>query len=385
MTASRRSYALDVFRGLTIVGMIIVNNPGSWKHLYSPLAHAEWHGWTITDLIFPFFLIIVGIAIGLSYGEGSKSHLSQQQQHREMIVRALKLYGLGIFLGLFFYQFHNPDFSWIDDRLQEVRLAGVLQRIAIVYLLASLLFIHTPRFWHSLIFIGLLTLYWLLMMFVPYSLPDGGLTSGNLDPGNNLAAWLDHHIFGSAHLYHQDTQPFASDPEGLLTSLPALASCIGGFFIADILHRHQLPLVRAKALFKLGFICLPLAYLAELSIPFNKNLWTPSYVLLAQGWASLLLAGIIVVTDHWKIRTACHPLVVFGMNAIALFVLSGLVARLLLMIRVGDASLKIWLYKFFTGLPVAEKFQSLLFAFVFLAVMYLPMAWMFRRQIFWKV
>lgn len=355
MTGSERSYALDVFRGLTIVAMIIVNNPGSWANLYAPLAHAEWHGWTVTDLIFPFFLIIVGIAIGMSYGEGSKSLLSRSDQHRELLIRSLKLYGLGLFLGLFYYQFHNPDFNWFEDRLLEVRLVGVLQRIAIVYLLASLLFIHTPRAWQTLIFAGLLCLYWLLMMFVPYSLPDGSWTSGNISPGHNLAAWLDHQLLGPAHLYHQHTRPFASDPEGLLTSMPALASCIGGFFIAEIFHRQQLPVDRARALLKLALLCLPLAYLVELFIPFNKNLWTPSYVLLAQGWASLILAAIILLTDHWKVRKVFQPLVVFGMNAIALFVLSGVIARLLLMIRVGDASLKSWLYELLTRLPLADK------------------------------
>ena len=381
----KRSYAIDVFRGLTIAGMILVNNPGTWSAMYAPLGHAEWHGWTVTDLIFPFFLIIVGISISLSFGAGSKSGLSHASQLKEICIRTAKLYGLGLFLALFYYQFHNPDYNWIDERLLDVRLVGVLQRIALVYLCSTLIFIFVPRNWHMIIFFALLVLYWLLMMLVPYPLPDGTYVSGLLIPGNNLAAFIDHHLIGAKHLYLENTQPFASDPEGLLSTLPAIASCIGGFFIANILRESATTLDQVKRLLLMGIGCLILAYITELWIPFNKNLWTPSYVLLSLGFAGCVLALIVYLTDEKGLRYGTKPLVVFGMNAIALFMLSGIVARIFLMIRIDDMSLKSWIYQFFQQLPVANETQSLLFACVFLLFMYLPLYWMYQKRIFWKV
>ena len=382
---STRSYAVDLFRGLTIFAMILVNNPGSWSHLYAPLAHAKWHGWTVTDLIFPFFLIIVGIAIRLSFKDGSKSQLSLSEKHQEIIIRSLKLYGLGLLLGLFYYQFHNPDFSWVNDKLMRMRLVGVLHRIALVYLVSTLIFVHVKSKYHGLWFVALLTLYWSLMMLVSYPVSSTEFHQGLLLSGDNLAAYLDHNIIGQAHLYLKNTLPFASDPEGLLSTLPAIASCIGGFFIADILKSNPQPLTQAKQLLLMSIAALILAYAIEYWIPFNKNLWTPSYVLLAQGFACLILAVTVVITDHLKWRKGTKPLIVFGMNAIALFVLSGIVARIFLMVRVDDISLKTWLYQWFTMIPVAEKTQSLLFAISFLILMYLPLYWMYQRKYFWKV
>ncbi len=380
-----RSYAIDVFRGLTIAGMILVNNPGSWSAMYSPLGHAQWHGWTVTDLIFPFFLIIVGISISLSFGTGSKSNMPRITQLREIAIRSAKLYGLGLFLGLFYYQFHNPDYNWITERLLDVRLVGVLHRIALVFLFSTLIYLFLPRRWHLVMFFGLMVLYWTLMMLVPYPLPDGSYVSGMLVPGNNLAAYLDHHIIGAKHLYLENTKPFASDPEGLLSTIPAIASCVGGFFIANIMRESTAIIEQVKKLFIMGVLCLVLAYIAEIWIPFNKNLWTPSYVLLSLGIAACVLAVIVYLTDEKAIRFGTNPLVVFGMNAIALFMLSGIVARIFMMVRVGDVSFKTWIYQFFQQLPVSNETQSLLFACAFLLLMYLPLYWMYQKRIFWKV
>ena len=381
----QRSYAIDVFRGLTITAMILVNNPGSWSHLYAPLAHASWHGWTVTDLIFPFFLIIVGISINWSFSLGSKAALTPNQQRQEIIIRSLKLYGLGLFLALFYYQFSNAEYSWINDRLLSVRLVGVLQRIAIVYLFSCVVFLYVKRSWHVAVAIGLLITYWLIMMTVPYPIGNGLKATGLLLPGNNLAAFIDHHLIGAEHLYLEHTKPFASDPEGLLSTLPAIASCIGGFLIADIMRQSTTTWHQVKYLLAMAITCLALAYISNLWIPFNKNLWTPSYVLLAQGMAGFVLAVIIYLTEMKNIRYATKPLVVFGMNAIALFVLSGIVARLMLMIQIDEMSLKSWLYQYLQLLPFEAKTQSLLFALCFLVLMYLPMYWMYQRRIFWKV
>lgn len=381
----KRSYAIDVFRGLTITAMILVNNPGTWNHMYAPLAHAEWHGWTMTDLIFPFFLIIVGVAISMSFGAGSKAQLERTVQLKEIALRALKLYGLGLFLALFFIEFHNPEFNWVDDRLLSVRLVGVLQRIAFVYFISSLIFLYVSESRHLLLFFGALVIYWLLMMLVPYPLPTGETVQGLLIPGNNLAAYIDHHMIGADHMYLKNTLPYASDPEGLLSTIPAVASCIGGFFIANILRNSQSHIDQIKQLLIMGMGSLVLAYIASIWIPFNKNLWTPSYVLLAQGLAGYLLALIVYVTELKNYRYGMKPFVVFGMNAIALFMLSGIVARILLMIRVDDDSLKGWLFNLIKQLPLSLENQSLIFAILFLVVMYVPLYWMYQKRIFWKV
>ena len=224
MTEYKRSYAVDLFRGITIAAMILVNNPGSWSAMYGPLKHADWHGWTLTDLIFPFFLVIIGISIWLSYSTGSKSTLSRSQQFIALSKRSLKLYLLGLFLALFYYKFHDPSFDWFNDRFLSVRLVGVLQRIALVYFFSVLVFLLVPVRAFGLTMLGLLIGYWLLMILVPYPLPDGSWTSGQLIPGNNLAAYLDHRLIGPEHLYLESTLPYASDPEGLLSTLPAIAS-----------------------------------------------------------------------------------------------------------------------------------------------------------------
>lgn len=381
----KRSYSIDVFRGLTITAMILVNNPGTWSHIYSPLAHADWHGWTVTDLIFPFFLIIVGVAISMSFGIGSKANLERTVQLKEIAIRTIKLYGLGLLLALFFIEFHNPAFSWIDDRLLNVRLVGVLQRIAIVYCISSLIFLYVPPSRHLLLLFGALILYWVLMMLVPYPLPTGETVQGLLIPGNNLAAYVDHHIIGAEHLYLKNTSPYASDPEGLLSTIPAIASCLGGFYIADILRTSTSLQQQIKHLLIMGIGCILLGYIASIWIPFNKNLWTPSYVVLAQGIAGCLLALIVYITELKTIRFGMKPLLVFGTNAIALYMLSGVITHLLLMIRIDEYSLKGWLFEFIQRLPLASESQSLLFAILFLGVMYIPLYWMYKHRIFWKV
>jgi predicted acyltransferase len=382
---SQRSYALDLFRGLTIVGMILVNNPGSWANMYGPLQHAEWHGWTVTDLIFPFFIIIIGIAISFTYSSGSKSCLGRNEQYLALLKRSLKLYGLGLFLALFYYNFHDPSFNWLEDRLLSVRLVGVLQRIGLVYLFSVLIFLIVPKRAFGLAVFMLLAGYWALMVYVPYPLPDGSWTAGGLVPGNNLAAYIDHHLLGPDHVYLSSTQPYASDPEGLLTTLPAIASCVGGFFIGQVLSSTPNAIQRAKQLCLMGGFSLVIAYSLNPWIPFNKNLWTPSYVLLAHGFACLFMALATLLTDHWHIRRGTKAFVVFGLNALALFVLSGIMARILLMVRVDDMSLKAWLFQFIRHIPVQPETQSLLFAIGFLLVMYLPLYWLYQKRLFWKV
>jgi len=383
-----RLLSLDVFRGIAITGMILVNNPGSWSHIYAPLKHAQWHGWTVTDLVFPFFLFIVGVAIHLSI---SKQLLSQTP-HRDIIkssaIRMFKLLLLGWFLGLFFYRFGNNDFSWIEDKLFMIRYMGVLQRIGIVYFITALLFLFfrpgTMVAWA----VALMVIYTVLMQFMPYSDDAGVVYQGLWLKGNNFSAWLDHNLLGADHLYGK-TSPFAYDPEGLLSTLPAIATCLSGVLVGHYLQRSRELSIslnqQVKQLLFIGLMAVIFGQLLHNWIPINKALWTPSYVILTSGLACVVLALCIYLLDIKHYKAWAAPFVVFGANSIAFFMFAGISGRLLLMIPVAGKPLKAWLYTSIYQPLFGELNGSLAFAISFLLVSYLLMLWMYRKNIFWKV
>ncbi len=417
---TKRLMSVDLIRGLTIFAMILVNNPGSWANIYSPLAHASWHGWTLTDLVFPFFLFIVGISITLSFEQSNNSVTGNAKYHSpkisrieltQIFKRTLKLFLLGWLLGISYYNFYDPNFNWFTDRLLSIRWFGVLQRIAIVYCICAIcyrLFNTRQLIWLSIL---LLVIYWGLMMLAPYQDQAGNQYYGLLLEGNNLAAFIDDYLFGREHLYHKSTQPFASDPEGLLTTLPALVNCLIGVVVAkqilltskqsnDSLNPistsdnfkqfllswfHSDSSSKATKLIACAVPLLIFAYLASIWFPINKNLWSPSYVLLSSGLAMLVLALAVWLVDikGYKLWTA--PFLVFGNNAIALFMLSGFIARLLIMIKTDGVSLKTSIYAYFSLISDEAKFNSLIFAIAFMLFMYWPLYWMYRKRIFWKV
>ncbi len=382
---SNRIMAIDLLRGITVFAMILVNNPGSWSHIYPPLEHAPWHGWTLTDLVFPFFLLIVGVSIAIAFSNKP----SRLESYQSVAIRSFKLLVLGWILGLSYYNFYDTNFSWIEQRLYHIRWFGVLQRIALVYFICANLYLMIGSKHRKIIFaiIGLFCLvsYWLLMILIPYSDQQGNQYQGLLIAGNNLAAYIDHHLFGQAHLYHQSSRPFASDPEGLLTTLPALVSCILGILIGQQMVNQNLSMAQLKKLFLAAIALILIAYLLSPWIPFNKNLWTPSYVLLSAGLAIILLVGLMLLVDIKGYRLYLSPFLVFGTNAIALFMLSGFAVRLLLMIKYQGHSIKYWLYQLFQADFLDPKLSSLLFALVFILLMYIPLLSMYRRKIFWKV
>jgi len=382
-----RLLSLDVFRGLTITGMILVNNPGSWSHIYAPLKHAPWHGWTATDLVFPFFIFIVGVAIHLSISK----QLSSNQPHSEIIkssaIRTFKLLALGWFLGLFFYRFGNSDFSWIEDKLLMLRYMGVLQRIGIVYFITVLIFLYfrpsAMLFWA----IALMLVYTAMMQFMPYSDETGEVYQGLWIKGNNFSAWLDHTLLGADHLYGK-TSPFAYDPEGLFSTLPAIATCLSGVMLGNYLQQSRessKPLIKqVKQLLLIGIIAFISGELLHHWVPINKALWTPSYVILSSGLACMTLALCIYLLDIKGYQIWAAPFVVFGANAIAFFMFAGISGRLLIMIPVADQPLKAG-YNILYEPLLGELNGSLAFAISFLLVSYILMLWMYRKNIFWKV
>lgn len=380
---SNRLLALDMMRGLAITAMILVNNPGSWSYTYAPLQHAQWHGWTITDLIFPFFIIIVGFSLQLSLSQQLLA--DRAQLLRKAVTRSLKLFGLGLFLALFYYNFRDPNFDYVQQRLLTVRWLGVLQRIALVYCALMLIVLFCRTQGRVLWLLGLCVLYLCGMWFMPYQDAFGNSFSGLWQFGNNFAAWLDHSLLGREHLYYRQATPFAFDAEGLWSTLPAIASGLSGVLLAQWWQSSRDLVHKIRGLFLFGAVAVWLAQLWQFSVPINKNLWTPSFVLLSNGYFALLMGAALWLTEIKQWRRWCAPLVVFGANAILFFLLAGVAARLLLMLTVADTSLQHWLFGAFFQ-PLLGNFNgSLAYALCFLLLSYVLMHFCYKRGYIFKV
>lgn len=337
---SSRLASLDAFRGLAIAGMILVNNPGSWAHVYPPLRHAVWHGATPTDLVFPFFLFAVGVAMPFSFAAREARGDSRGRLWRHVAIRALIIYGLGLFMTAV------PRFDFAT-----VRLVGVLARIAMVYLAAGTLVLFLSRRAVLAAMLAFLAVYWALMAWVPVP----GFGAGDLSPEGNLAAWLDRIVLG-AHMWSGGGGIY--DPEGLLSTLPAISSTLAGLFAGDFLRagrsngwigglgRVNGRIGRAIAALRgapggsslplvlLGGILVGAGHLWDLALPINKPIWTSSYVAYTTGWALLVLGSLHWVIDVRGWRRWARPLEIYGVNAITMFVGSGLMAKTLLLWRV---------------------------------------------------
>ncbi len=373
---NERLVSLDVFRGLTIAGMVLVNNPGAWSSIYWPLAHAEWHGWTPTDLIFPFFLFIVGTAIPLAFGRRIESGGRQRDGGRrsdlywKIIKRTLIIFALGMFLAGFPY-FH----------LSTIRIPGVLQRIAVCYLVASIIFLNTKIRTQVIITASLLVIYWLLMT----RLHAPGFPVGDLSKEGSLASFIDRVVLGP-HIWKQGK---VYDPEGLLSTIPALATTMFGVLAGQWLRSARSQYEKVAGLFVAGAVCVVIGWCWNPFFPINKSLWTSSYVFFTGGLALEFLAFCYWLIDIRKYQRWTRPFVVFGVNAIVLFVGTGVMARLLGLVKLpwgsGQISLQGWIFqKLF--LPWAAPVNaSLAYAICFILV-WLGLMWiLYARKIFIKV
>ncbi|MBK8703208.1 MAG: DUF5009 domain-containing protein [Saprospiraceae bacterium] len=311
MDTSKRLLALDVFRGITIAGMILVNNPGNWGTTYAPLLHAEWHGCTPTDWIFPFFLFIVGVAIPLALGRRKAEGADQKALMLKILRRTLAIFGIGLLLHLI------PGFDFAG-----LRIPGVLQRIALVYGACSIIFLITD--WKGQVWTGagLLLLYWILMTLVP--VPGG--YAPNLEPETNLGAWLDRTVFTSAHLWDQAK---TWDPEGLLSTLPAIVTGIIGMLTGLWIKTQRNDYEKLTGIFAIGTILVALGLTWDLAFPINKKIWTSSYVLYVGGVALLFLGVVYWLVDVLQYKKWIKPFVVYGTNALVAYVLSVIVAKLM--------------------------------------------------------
>lgn len=378
-TQHTRLLSLDFFRGITVAAMILVNNPGDWGSIYAPLKHAPWHGCTPTDLIFPFFLFIVGVSV--SYALGKKKKL--QANHSQLIVIVLKrtiiLFSLGLFLSLFPKVFTEPIESF-----RTVRIPGVLQRIAIVFFVTAIIFIKTSSRTQHWIFISLLVGYWLMMSLIPVP----GLGYANLEPETNLGAWLDRKILGEAHLWKSSR---TWDPEGLLSTLPAIATAIFGVLVGTWLKREdRQDSEKVSWMFCVGILATILGLIWDLSFPINKSLWTSSFVLYTGGLATVGLALCYWLIDVQGYRKATKPFVVYGVNAITVFFLSGLIPRIMSMIRVKmpdgtEAGSNQWIYQTVFTPGFSPVNASLAWAVTFVSIWLLILWIMYRKNIIIKV
>ncbi|CAH1002112.1 hypothetical protein LEM8419_03029 [Neolewinella maritima] len=359
-----RIQAVDLLRGLTIAAMIMVNNPGTWGAIYAPLGHAPWHGYTPTDLIFPFFLFIVGCSIAFAYRHKAPSG----DTYRKVIVRSLKLIGLGIFLGAFLI---SPPFvkAW-----EAIRLPGVLQRIGLVFLLAAPLSLHLRSRPLSVVTVVLLVGYWLWMGFVP--LPDGSMPTYDRAP-NNWAMYVDKLLLGT-HTWQEDY-----DPEGLLSTLPSLATCLIGVLTGRFLLRQEVN--KTRGLLIAGGALLVVGHAWGLVFPINKALWTSSFVLVTAGWALVMLAVIYYLSDVRGMRWG-GVFIRAGANALLLYFLSSFFAKVFGLIRVGDTSLHGWIYEtVYVHDVLPDKLSSLLYALTLVVIYLLLGTYLYRKRVFVKV
>ena len=368
-----RLLSLDVFRGMTIAGMVLVNNPGTWGAIYSPLAHAPWHGITPTDYIFPFFLFIVGIAIPLALGKRVAEGIS-----KDVYLKILRRTAIIFLLGLFLAAFPFFDFA-------NLRIPGVLQRIAVCYLFASLIFLHTNWKQQTIIGVVLLLVYWILMTTIP--VPNCDVTTIN-DKACNLAAYIDRAVFGENHIWKSAK---VYDPEGILSTIPAIATALSGVLTGTWLATKKSDLEKVGGLFFFGVVLIALGWCWNFFLPFNKSLWTSSYVVYTTGLALCFLGFCYWLIDIKGYRKWSKPFVIFGVNALALFVFSGLFARVLGVIKVSGAeegksvSLQKWIFDSIF-LPLAAPVNaSLAYAICFILFWLFLMWLLYRKRIFIKV
>ncbi len=342
---------------MTVAGMLLVNNPGTWSAIYPPLAHAPWHGWTPTDLIFPFFLFIVGITTELSLRARRARGDDEGAIVRQVLRRGSLIFLFGLLLSGF------PFFTWppalegasflerVVHRVEHWRIMGVLQRIGLAYLCGALLTLRTTLRQQLLIVGALLCGYWALMTLVP--VPDTGVPGRFVldKPDQLLSAWLDRTVLGVDHLW---SGAKTWDPEGLLSTLPAIATMICGTFAGRWIAEQQRPLTeRLAALFAVGALAMMLGLMWHWVFPINKNIWTSSYVVFTAGIGAVSLATCMWLIDVMQWRRWTFPFVIYGVNPMLAFLGSGLMARCI-------ASLWTW--------ETAEGTRTSLQAFVFKTV-----------------
>lgn len=372
-----RLLALDVFRGMTVAGMLLVNNPGSWAAIYPPLEHAAWNGWTPTDLIFPFFLFIVGITTHLSLS----ARRARGDDERAIVRQIVRRGGLIVVFGLLLAAF--PYFP--ITRFTEIRFPGVLQRIGVAYLCGALLTRRTTLKQQLVLVAVLLYGYWFAMTLIP--VPGRGIGALLLDdPSASLAAWIDRAVFGS-HLWRSSR---TWDPEGLLSTVPAIGTVILGVIAGRWLTSARPLSDRLVAMFAVGSLCMVAGTMWGWSFPINKSIWTSSYVLFTAGMGAVALATCIWLIDVLGLTWWTRPFRWYGMNPTIAFVGSGMMARLIYSVILvpyqgEQAPIERVIYETVYASWLEPRNASLLFAVTFVLLWALILGVLHRKRIFFKV
>jgi len=360
-----RLLSLDVMRGVTIAAMILVNDPGDWGHIYPPLEHSKWNGCTPTDLVFPFFLFMVGVSVTYAM-ESRKATVSQSKLILKALQRTAILIAIPWITQLIFH--------W-DRGFSHLRFPGVLPRIALVYFICTIIYLKTSQKTRDWIFAGALIGYFIIMTFIPVP----GVGYANLEPATNMGAWIDRLVFTTNHLW---SESHTWDPEGLLGTLPAVATGLFGIRIGTWLKRKDVDdNVKVSWMFTFGVIAVIAGLVWDLFFPINKALWTSSFVLYTGGLATIALALSYWLIDVQGRKRFTYPFVVFGTNAIAAYVLSGFIPHYMGMIKIGGSSI----YQTFFAPYFSPLNASLASAIFTVIILWLVMWILYLRKIIIKI
>jgi predicted acyltransferase len=360
MNNSERLISLDVFRGITIAAMILVNFPGSWTANYTLLEHAEWAGTTPTDFIFPFFLFIVGVSITLSFEKQISNGKTKQQMLKKSAWRALKLFGVGLALRLL----PTLDFSRFE-------LPGVLQRISLVFLVCAFLFLYAE--WRTQLYvgIGILIVYWIALMYIPVP----GFGPGVLEPGKNLANWLDSAVFPTFLINEK-----GYDSEGILSTFPAIVTGISGLLAGRLLQQKKDKNQILKHLLVVGILLAAVGYGFGIFFPIIKKIWTSSFMLVTSGWAFLVFALIYWLIEIKGIKTGTKLWIIFGSNAIAIYVLADVFETIFIRTGMRENAMT-----YMNNLGFYIKSASLTWAIFSLIICWIASFILYQRRIFIKL
>lgn len=379
---NQRFYSLDVFRGATVCLMILVNNPGSWGHIYAPLDHAAWHGLTPTDLVFPFFLFAVGNA--MAFVMPRLEAAGSTVFWRKVLKRTLIIFAIGLFLNWWpfvrWQEGHLAFIPWANptDPTKGVRIFGVLQRIALCYFFASVIIYYLKPRLAFFVALVLLLLYWALCV------------AGNPSDPFSLAGWfgtsIDKKILGVAHMYKGEGVPF--DPEGLMSTIPAISEVILGYLVGQYIIQKGKTYEMVTGLFIAGVAMLVTGFCWDMVFPINKKIWTSSYTIYTSGLATITIATMIYLIEMKQVKGALSRFFdVFGKNALFVFALSAFLPKVLWLVKLGDG-INPWnfLYaKILVHVPGDPKLGSLLYALCVIGFMWVICWWMDRKKIYIKV
>jgi predicted acyltransferase len=366
-TTGERLVSLDVFRGATMALMVLVNNSGDGSHTYGPLQHADWNGWTLTDTVFPSFLWIVGVAVTLSLGKRLMAGVPRSRLFAQVLRRAAIIYVLGLIV-----------YAYPLD-LSTQRLLGVLQRIAICYLIVSAIYLTTGIRGQLIWIVSLLGGYWLIMMLAP----TPGYGAGHLDVQRNFAHYVDTMVLGRHNYIPTKTW----DPEGIISTIPAIATALFGIMAGHILQMKRELAERTTWLFLAGNILIALGLICNVWLPINKKLWTSSFSMFMAGLDFVVFAMCVWLVDGRGYKRVTKPMAIIGMNAITVYMISELLDEVFGAIHWGAAAttLRSWLFQsLFT--PIASPYNAaLLYAIAYTLLLWLVAYGMYRRGWFWRV